>query len=304
MSTLLSAQSVSYDNNSGPLLEELSFTLKKGDRIGLIGHNGCGKSTLLKLLTGHLSARSGSIALSKQCIMAAIEQHLPDSVSQLTLIDAIKAQLPDATREDDAWKAELQLSEVGFSEQDWLLKAATLSGGEHTRLMLARALILEPDLLVLDEPSNHLDLPTLLWLEHFLKQWQGSFVLVSHDQRLLDQVTNNTWILRAGQIHCFRLACSQARQALEDQDETDRLRRQSEQKEIDRVESSAKRLALWGKVYDNEDLSRKAKSMEKRIDRLKDQQTDQPAISPWQLKLKGEALRADRLLALTRFCSF
>ncbi|KEQ16535.1 ABC-F family ATP-binding cassette domain-containing protein [Endozoicomonas numazuensis] len=298
MSTLLSAQSISYDLTSGPLLEALSFTLKKGDRIGLIGHNGCGKSTLLKLLTGQLSARSGSIALSKQCIMAAIEQHLPDSVCQLTLIDVIKAQLPEATREDDAWKAELQLSEVGFSEQDWSLRAATLSGGEHTRLMLARALILEPDLLVLDEPSNHLDLPTLLWLEQFLKQWQGSFVLVSHDQRLLDQVTNTTWILRAGQIHCFRLPCSQARQALEDQDEADRLKRLSEQKEIDRIESSAKRLAHWGKVYDNEDLARKAKSMEKRIDRLKDQQTDQPAISPWQLKLNGEALRANRLLAL------
>ena len=298
MSTLLSAQSVSYDLTSGPLLEGVSFTLRKGDRIGLTGHNGCGKSTLLKLLSGDLKALSGSITQSNQCLMARVEQHLPNTLDHLSMYDAVAAQFPESLRIAEGWRIELLLAEMGFDEKDWQLTAGTLSGGQHTRLLLARALIKQPDLLLLDEPSNHLDLPTLLWLENFIKQWNGSFVLVSHDQRLLDNVTNCTWIMRDKTLQFFRLPCSQARQALVEKDEADELRHQSEQKEIDRVEKSAKRLAIWGQVYDNESFSRKARSMGKRVDRLKDEQTEITAGSPWQLNLQGEALPANRLLSL------
>ncbi|CAM3543378.1 ABC-F family ATP-binding cassette domain-containing protein [Parendozoicomonas haliclonae] len=298
MSTLLSAQSVSYDQTSGPLFEGISFTLRKGDRIGLVGHNGCGKSTLLKLLSGNLVPQSGSITQSSQCLMERVEQHLPSSLEHLSMFEAVAAQLPENLRMDEGWRIELLLAEMGFDEHDWQLTAGTLSGGQHTRLLLARALIKQPDLLLLDEPSNHLDLPTLLWLENFLKQWNGSFVLVSHDQRLLDNVTNCTWIMRDKGLQFFRLPCSQARQALVEKDEADKLRHQAEQKEIDRVERSAKRLATWGHVYDNEDLSRKAKNMERRVERLKDEQTTLTLGTPWKLSLKGEALPANRLLSL------
>ena len=299
MSTLLSAQSVSYDLASHSLLEGISFTLRKGDRIGLIGHNGCGKSTLLKLLNGDLKAHSGSVTQSNQCLMERVEQHLPESLESLSMFDAVAAQLPESLRVAEGWRIELLLAEMGFDDKDWQLTAGTLSGGQHTRLLLARALINQPDLLLLDEPSNHLDLPTLLWLENFLKHWNGSFVLVSHDQRLLDNVTNCTWVMRDKTLQFFRLPCSQARQALVEKDAADEVRHQSEQKEIDRVEKSAKRLAIWGQVYDNEDLSRKAKNMEKRVNRLKDEQTELTAGTPWRLSLKGEALPANRLLSLT-----
>jgi len=187
---------------------------------------------------------------------------------------------------------------MGFSEADRHLTAGALSGGQHTRLLLARALITEPDLLLLDEPSNHLDLPTLLWLERFLRGWNGSFVLVSHDQHLLDNVTNGTWILRDRTLSFFQLPCSAARAALDERDRTQAHRHQAEQKEIDRIAASAKRLAIWGRVYDNEDLARKAKQMEKRIDKLKDGQTEPSAGHPWQLVLHGERLQADRLLEM------
>lgn len=299
MSTLLSAQSVCYDNTFGPLLVEISFSLKKGDRIGLIGHNGCGKSTLLKILSGALSETSGTITTANQCLMAMVEQHLPSALNDATLIDAVLNHLPDSLHQPERWQAEVLLGTLGFDENAWSLTAGTLSGGQHTRLLLARALIRQPDLLLLDEPSNHLDLPTLLWLEQFLQNWGGSFVLVSHDRSLLDCVTNSTWILRDKTLQFIRLPCIQARQALEEKDIADAHRHQAEQKEIDRVEKSAKRLAIWGSVYDNEKLARKAKQMEKQVDRMKEDQTLLTAGNQWQLRLNGEALPADRVLALS-----
>ncbi|WP_320724798.1 ABC-F family ATP-binding cassette domain-containing protein [Enterobacter cloacae] len=298
MSTLLTAQSLRVDTAFGTLFDSLSFTLKKGDRIGLLGDNGCGKSTLLKVLDGTDSPAAGSVALAGHCLMARVEQHLPEAIYPLTMLDAVLAQLPTTERESLRWKAETLLAGMGFTPQDMALTSATLSGGQHTRLLLARALIGDPDLLLLDEPSNHLDLPTMLWLEQFLQNWSGSFVLVSHDRQLLDAVTNGSWILRDKMLHYFALPCTAARQALVAKDESDALRHKAEQKEIDRVTASARRLATWGKVYDNEDLARKAKQMEKQVERLKESQTELTAGSPWTLTLRGDALRADRLLEM------
>ncbi|MEG1421809.1 ABC-F family ATP-binding cassette domain-containing protein [Citrobacter sp.] len=299
MSTLLTAQSLHVDTAFGTLFDDLTFTLKKGDRIGLIGYNGCGKSTLLKLLDGTISPTSGSIAQAHHCHLARVEQHLPDAILPLTLQEAVLAQLPEHERAGQQWRVESLLAEMGFMPENLHLTAQTLSGGQHTRLLLARALMRNPDLLLLDEPGNHLDLPTLLWLEQFLQRWSGSFVVVSHDPQLLDAVTHGTWILRDRTLHAFDLPCSAARQALVDRDASDALRHKAEQKEIDRVTASAKRLATWGRVYDNEDLSRKAKQMEKQVLRLKDEQTEVTAGSQWSLTLQGDALRADRLLEMT-----
>ncbi|EOI5792520.1 ABC-F family ATP-binding cassette domain-containing protein [Cronobacter malonaticus] len=298
MSTLLTAHSLRIDSPFGPVLNALFFTLKKGDRIGLIGHNGCGKSTLLKALDGTLAPAEGVVTRAARCLLARVEQHLPDELHQQTLLEALLARLPEAERESSAWRAQALLANMGFAEAAWSLTAGSLSGGQHTRLLLARALITSPDLLLLDEPGNHLDLPTLLWLEQFLARWNGSFILVSHDSALLDSVTNRTWILRDGQLQAFDLPCTQARAALAARDESDALRHKAEQKEIDRVTASAKRLATWGQVYDNEDLARKAKQMEKQVARLKEEQTELAQGSRWRLTLSGDALAADRLLEL------
>jgi len=296
MSTLLTALSLRVDTAFDTLFNDLTFSLKKGDRIGLLGDNGCGKSTLLKILDGTETPLSGTVALAGHCLMARVEQHLPETIYPLTMLDAVLAQLSVAERESLRWRAETLLASMGFTPDDMALPSATLSGGQHTRLLLARALISEPDLLLLDEPSNHLDLPTLLWLEQFLQRWSGSFVLVSHDRQLLDAVTNGSWILRDKTLHYFALPCTRARQALAEKDESDALRHKAEQKEIDRVTASAKRLATWGKVYDNEDLARKAKQMERQVERLKESQTALTTGTPWTLTLRGDALRADRLL--------
>ncbi|HEJ9660116.1 ABC-F family ATP-binding cassette domain-containing protein [Proteus mirabilis] len=298
MSTLLSTQNLSFHNNHGILLSNISLALTKGEKIGLIGYNGCGKSTLLKLLSHQLIPTDGSITIANQVIMAYVEQQLPSKLQSMRLIDAVLHKLPEELRISESWRSELLLSEMGFKTNEINLLVSQLSGGQHTRLLLARALILQPDLLLLDEPSNHLDLPTILWLEIFLTQWRGSFILVSHDNRLLDKVTNCTWIIRDKTLSVFRLPCSQARQEQQAQDISAQHRCDAQQKEIDRIAQSAKQLAIWGKVYDNESLSRKAKQMEKQIVRLKDEQVDVTEGNQWTLQLSGTILRADRLLEL------
>lgn len=298
MTTLISTSSISYDLTSCRLFDGLSFTIKKGDRIGLIGSNGCGKSTLLRLLNKDLPDYVGSVSFASYAEVALIEQHLPKRLLSMSMLDSVVDNLPTEIQLSEQWRAQIILSNLGFDESYWDQPIGTLSGGQYARVLVARALIVEPDVLLLDEPSNHLDLPTLLWLEQFLMDWKGTFVMVSHDQRLLDHVTNCTWVLRDKKLQTFSQTCTQARKALEEKDLADAERQEAEQKEINRIEKSAQRLAIWGRDFDNEGLARKAKSMEKRAAGLRTTMTRLDTIEPWTLSLSGESMKANRLLEL------
>jgi len=255
MTTLISAQSLRLDTNHGLLFQDLSLTLRAGERIGLLGHNGCGKSTLLALLSGTLEPSGGALHRAHACRLQHVEQHLPAALAQLGVREVLAEAAPDSP-----WRVDSLLDRLGLAAQAGQA-VSTLSGGQHTRLLLGRALLQEPNLLLLDEPSNHLDLPSLLWLEDFLRGWSGAFVLVSHDRRLLDNATGKSWILRDQRLYDFDLPCSAARAALFEQDRAASARHAAEKKEIDRLAASSHRLAVWGKTYDNEDLARKAKTM-------------------------------------------
>lgn len=298
MTTLISTSSISYDLTSCRLFDGLSFTIKKGDRIGLIGSNGCGKSTLLRLLNKDLPDYVGSVSFASYAEVALIEQHLPKRLLTMSMLDSVVDNLSPELQLSEQWRAQIILFNLGFDESYWDQPIGTLSGGQYARVLVARALIIEPDVLLLDEPSNHLDLPTLLWLEQFLMDWKGTFVMVSHDQRLLDHVTNCTWVLRDKKLQTFSQTCTQARKALEEKDRADAERQEAEQKEINRIEKSAQRLAIWGRDFDNEGLARKAKSMEKRAAGLRTTMTRLDTIEPWTLSLSGESMKANRLLEL------
>lgn len=158
MSTLLTAQSLHVETAFGPLFTDLSLPLKQGDRIGLIGYNGCGKSTLLQVLDGTLTPNAGSIALAHHCLMARVEQHLPEALRQQSLVQGILARLPAAGREHQRWQAERLLAEMGFSPAEFTRRAATLSGGERSRLLFVGLSLARYRLLLLDEPTSHLDM--------------------------------------------------------------------------------------------------------------------------------------------------
>lgn len=300
MTTFVSLQSVSLKLQTTLLLNNINLSVTKHDRIGLIGHNGSGKSSLLKLINQELAPETGQVTSQNQCVLAKVEQKLPTSLLNTTLLTAVLNQLPFDRQQDEKWRAEMLLNSIGLTSSIWEQTVSSLSGGQYNRLLLARALILAPTLLLLDEPSNHMDLPALLWLEAFLKTFKGSFILVSHDRRLLDKVTNQTWIIHSQQVHQFNQAATQAAIALERHLETDDIRHQQQQQEIERIKASAKRIAHWGHTYDSQDLSRKAKMMHKRVDKLTLTQVEKTQLPPWNLHLHGQYLQADRLLSLTQ----
>ena len=150
MTTLISTSSISYDLTSCRLFDGLSFTIKKGDRIGLIGSNGCGKSTLLRLLNKDLPDYVGSVSFASYAEVALIEQHLPKRLLSMSMLDAVIDNLPSEIQLSEQWRAQIILSNLGFDESYWGQSIDTLSGGQYARVLVARALIVEPDVILLD----------------------------------------------------------------------------------------------------------------------------------------------------------
>ena len=299
MSLLLSCRRLGHGAGTKTLFHDLSFSVNKGDKIGLNGHNGCGKSTLLKLLAGDVQPDDGEINRRGGLRLGVVEQFLPEGVAGLDLESAVLERIPPPDRDELAYRAAVTLTNLGFQDPQFALAVSDLSGGQLNRLMLARALVNDPDLVLFDEPSNHMDLATLAMLERYLaEEIACAFVLVSHDRALLDGVTNRTLILRDERIYAFDLPYSAARQALTEMDIAAAATRADEEKKIAALRASAKRLAIWGKVYDNEKLARKAKTMEKRVARMEQAKTFVSRGSGLALTLDSSGSRSNRMLRL------
>jgi ATP-binding cassette subfamily F protein 3 len=225
----------SFDTQS--VLEGVDLRIEEGERIGLIGRNGTGKSTIFRLILGQTEAGSGTIERMKRARFACLEQ-LPDVDGETSIHDMVMEpfaelvameeelhrlaeQLADA---DDATLhrySELQdrfhiaggyefraraaavLTGLGFSEEEFGLPVNALSGGQRRRLMLALLLLRDADLILLDEPENHLDLKAREWLEDFLRGFGGAFVIISHDRQMLNAVVDRVVELELGQLTSY-----------------------------------------------------------------------------------------------------
>jgi ATP-binding cassette subfamily F protein 3 len=157
---------------------------------------------------------------------------------------------------------------LGMAEGDLGKPMSVLSGGQKKLVGLARLLLVRPDILLLDEPDNHLDLPGKLYLEKLIREYEGTVVIVSHDRYLLDAVVTHIAELEDGSLTVFKGDYSSFVM-----DKETRIARQeqmyrAQQKQIGRLEAAIKRYAIWGKVYDNEDFAARAKSMQKRLDKM------------------------------------
>jgi len=173
---------------------------------------------------------------------------------------------------------------LGMAEGDLSKPLSVLSGGQKKLVGLARLLLVRPDVLLLDEPDNHLDLPGKMYLEKLIREYEGTVVIVSHDRYLLDAVATHIADLEDGNLTIFESDYSSYVM-----DKEARLARQeqmfrAQQKQIGRLEAAIKRYAIWGKVYDNEDFAAKAKSMQKRLDKM--EKVDKPVIERRRMGLK------------------
>ncbi len=185
---LIDAEGLSASRPQRPLFTEVSLTVRRGDRIAVVGINGCGKSTLLRQLAGDLTPESGEVRRGRGARIGVLPQ---------------QPVLPPGTVREAAggdWQAESVLQRLGMGA---LLDASTgaLSGGQAKRVALASLLVHDWDALILDEPTNHLDLDAVAWLEQWLADFRGGLVMVTHDRHVLDRVTTQVLELDRGRAY-------------------------------------------------------------------------------------------------------
>ena len=233
---IIEAQQISLSYGANTVLRDVTFRMDERDRVGLVGYNGGGKTTLLNIITGNLLPSGGDFVIKRGATLGYLKQNAGLD-TQNTVIgemrtandaDALLRRMKELERdmgEDSALIDEYEsisaryeaidgynleynikriLNGMGFGPETFDKRVSVLSGGEKTRLALAKLLIQNPDLLVLDEPTNHLDLPTLEWLEKFLIDYRGAVLIVSHDRKFLDSVCNRILEIQNGLSHLYR----------------------------------------------------------------------------------------------------
>ena len=186
---MIKAENLAKAYGEQVLFTGASFLINPGERIGLVGRNGHGKTTLLRILAGEEESDAGSITFPKNYRVGYLKQHL--SFTQPTLLAEACHGLP-AAQEGQTWQVEKILLGLGFTKDDFQRPPAEFSGGFQVRLNLAKVLAAEPNLLLLDEPSNYLDIASIRWLIRFLQAWKNELILVTHDRNLMDQVITHT----------------------------------------------------------------------------------------------------------------
>jgi ATP-binding cassette subfamily F protein uup len=228
---LLRLDSIHLQYGTQVLLDNVSLSITRGEKLGLLGRNGTGKTTLLKVLAGELSADSGERWVRPGIRIARLQQTLPEA-DQLSVYDVVASGLADAGRllseyhkliqsdapdmatlsrvqqqleAADGWQLQ-QRVDTTISQLQLPAEATMgeLSGGWRRRVALAQALVSQPDLLLLDEPTNHLDIPAIRWLEEQLANFQGALILITHDRRFLQNVANSIAELDRGYLTQWR----------------------------------------------------------------------------------------------------
>ncbi len=289
------------------ILDGFDLEASTGERIALIGPNGCGKTTLFKVIFGEESLDQGTISIRKNATLGFLSQIPPkvnDSVTvkdillksfaevfkiekqlrecedKLASISSDKlesvlkkySQLQEQFLNKDGYKIDEKISKIcnGFKISDDMLDRSfnTLSGGEKTIVNLASLIVSNPDILLLDEPTNHLDIDTLEWFEQFLIHYNGTIIISSHDRYFLDRVATKTILIDRGKSEVYHGNYSyyleeSERRALAEFDEY-----KNQQKQIEAMKATIKKLKEWGERGDNPRFFRRAACIERKLEKM------------------------------------
>lgn len=197
---LLSLENITKAYTERVLLDDASFFLQEGEKVGIIGINGTGKSTLLKLAAGLEEPDTGSCTKANHVVIRYLPQ-TPEFDDSCTVWEHVEKKISESTQWDMEGEAKSMLRTLGIVRLEQ--KISELSGGQRKRLALAEILMQPCDILVLDEPTNHLDHAMAAWLEDYLKCWRGSLIMVTHDRYFLDSVSNRIVEIDKGKIYSY-----------------------------------------------------------------------------------------------------
>lgn len=288
------------------VLDGVSFEIKTGERIALIGDNGSGKSTILKIISGEEKADSGKVNIRKEAEIGYLKQVYPNENDSIVVEEYLKRSFKkyfdmekrlkelEVLMLDENQNIENLIKRYGRLQEEYITlggyeleekfkkicsgfkfkteflnkKYNTLSGGEKTIVNLATILLKNPDVLLLDEPTNHLDIETLEWLEKFLNSYKGTVVLISHDRYFLDKVVNKIILLEKGKTIVYfgnysYFVKEDERRTLAEFDKY-----KNQQKQIEKMKESIKKLRSFGELEQNESFFKRAKCIEKRLEKL------------------------------------
>lgn len=313
---ILSTQHLTKSFGINTVLKDVSITLQQGERMGIVGVNGSGKSTLFKILAGLDTPDEGTLSLQRGIRVGYLAQQgmvtqgntvwqeleqvfepvfelekriralehdmakLHDDAAAFERLSTQYDQLQRRFEDMDgyAWRSLTQgvLTGMGFSADQYDLPCDVLSGGERTRLSLARLLLQKPDILLLDEPTNHLDLETTQWLENALQTYKGSVMVISHDRYFLDHVCTCITELLMGVAEQYNGNYTRYMAQREERFETRLRAYELQQKEIERQQAIIARY----RMFNREKSIRAAESREKALDRMEklDRPVDEKAI--------------------------
>lgn len=324
--TICSVNNVTKSFGGNIIFENISLEIKNGERVGLVGRNGSGKTTIFQLLTGMESLDAGAIHMKKGTRIGHVAQ-IPKFDESMTVYEVLSSafktekELEREMRTLEKHMAEEQEPSVlqklmerygviqekfaflgGYEIEANIMKVANglqvielfprpfleLSGGEQTKVSLAYMLLQKPDLLLLDEPTNHLDLFAVEWLEQFLKEYNGTVMVISHDRYFLDEVVTKIFDLEDGEIHVYHTNYSRFVEEKEERLLQEFQAYQEQQKKIKKMKEAIKRLREWANQANppNEGLHKRARSMERALERM--QKLKKPILERKQMGLQFE----------------
>lgn len=288
------------------VLDGVSFEIKTGERIAIIGDNGSGKSTILKIISGEEKADSGKVNIRKEAEIGYLKQVYPNENDSIVVEEYLKRSFKkyfdmekrlkelEVLMLDENQNIENLIKRYGRLQEEYITlggyeleekfkkicsgfkfkteflnkKYNTLSGGEKTIVNLATILLKNPDVLLLDEPTNHLDIETLEWLEKFLNSYKGTVVLISHDRYFLDKVVNKIILLEKGKTIVYFGNYSYFVKEDERRTLAEFEKYKNQQKQIEKMKESIKKLRSFGELEQNESFFKRAKCIEKRLEKL------------------------------------